>query len=55
MVMHINIAVPNRVSLFHSWANRGRDLFRFLRHWKTIEEMFDMFEHGSDLLRFAVL
>lgn len=55
MMMHVNIAVPNRIRLFRLRMSGTGDLRGLLSRWKTIEEMFDMLEHRLDLLRFAAL
>ena len=55
MMMHIDIAVTNRVGPFHLRTGRSRKLFRFLARREMIEEMLNMFEHRLNPLRPAVL
>jgi hypothetical protein len=55
VMMHIDIAVTNRIGLYHFRTNRSRKLFRFLARRKIIEEMLNMFEHRLNPLRPAVL
>ncbi len=55
VMMHIDIAVTNRIGLYHFRTGRGRKLFGFLARRKIIEEMLNMFEHRLNPLRPAVL
>jgi hypothetical protein len=55
MMMHIDIAVTNRVGPFHLRTGRSRKLFRFLARREMIEEMLNMFEHRLNSLRPTVL
>jgi len=54
VMVHIDIAVTNRVGLFHLRMSRGRNLLRFLGWQMIFEEMLNMFEDRPNSLRLAV-
>ena len=55
VMMHIDIAVMNRIRLFHFRLNRTGKLFRFLGRWKMIEQMPNVLKYWFNPLRFSAL